>query len=218
MTRIFVLLSAALVATCVTASAQTRYITGEITGGSFNADPATPMLRANYDITGPGFHFVAESVEPGFLLGATQCFAPGCRPGDEVSLFGNFTGSYLGVGMAVVGEETLTPAYFSGMLVFPTGTVTILRGNRKHLVLSTPFTLVGAGQYPDTLAGELTVLAGSSSSTEPPWTVATLIGSGTATAFFRRDTYKDIPGRFFYALERVVYSFNVPPPTPPKRR
>ena len=201
-----------LFATGITASAQTRYVTGEITGGTFNADTSTPMLRASYDITGPGFHFVAEGVEPGVVLGATTCFGPGCRPGDVVSLTGNFIGTYLGRGMAVVGGEALSPAYFSGQLSFVTDPVTIPRGNRKHLVLSTPFTLMGSpeGSYPAALGAWADTYAGFGPYADA-WTSATLVGSGTATAFFRRDQYPNgMPERFYYVLERVIYSFNVP--------
>lgn len=204
MVRILVSLTAALLATCVTASAQTNYITGEITGGSFNADTSTPMLRASYDLSGPGFHFVADRVEPGVIDAAVACATPGCRPGDIVRLSGNFTGSYLGTGMAVVDSAMLTPAYFTGTLTFVTDPVTIPRGNRKHLVLTTPFSLTAAdGSYPG-----LSVWTDVEGAAVEPWTVATLAGTGTATAIFRRVDYTGMPG-FYYVLERVIYSFNV---------
>lgn len=206
MARILVWLTAATIVTCTTASAQTHYITGQITGGSFNADTSTPMLRASYDLAGPGFHFVADGVEPGVIDGAVTCADPGCLPGDVVSLSGNFTGSYLGTGLAVIEGSTLAPAFFSGTLTFAADPVTLPRGKRKHLVLSTPFTLVATdGSYPG-----LSVFAESQGVSAEPWTVATLAGSGTATAFFRRVDYgSGMPERFYYVLERVIYSFGV---------
>jgi hypothetical protein len=212
MARLLLSWTTLMMATCVTASAQTRYVTSDITGGSFNADTSSPNLRASYDITGPGFHFVADGVEPGVIFAATMCFGPGCRPGDVVSLTGNFTGTYLGRGMAVVGAETLSPAYFSGQLSFVTEPVTIPPGHRKHLILSTPFTLRGSpdGAYPAALGAWPDTYAGFGPYTDA-WTSATLMGSGTATAFFRRDRYgKDMPERFYYVLERVIYSFTGP--------
>jgi len=206
MTRFVIPLTVVLLASGITASAQTRYVTSAITGGSFNADTSSPNLRASYDITGPGFHFVADGVEPGAIAAAITCFAPGCRPGDVVSLSGNFSGSYLGRGVAIVGGETLSPAYFSGVVVFEASPVTIPKGNRKHLVLTTPFTLVGTAAYPG-----LSVWEESPVSAVEPWTVATLVGGGTVTAFFRRDQYpKGMPERFYYVLERVIYSFTGP--------
>jgi len=208
MYRIFVSSTAALLATCIAASAQTHYVTAEVTGGSFNADTSTPMLRASYDLTGPGFHFVASGVEPGVIDAAIACTAPGCRPGDAVSLSGTFTGSYLGAGVAVIGGNTLTPAYFTGALTFVADTVAIPKGNRKHLVLTVPFTLAGRdGSYP-----ELSAWADGRGGSGGPWTVAALAGGGTATAFFRRDEYAKgtMPEKFYYVLERVIYSFNVP--------
>ena len=208
MTRFVIFLTATLFATVSSASAQTRYVAGEITGGSFNADTSTPMLRASYDITGPDFHFVADGVEPGLIYGAITCSMPGCRPGDRVSLSGTFSGSYLGTGLAVIGGDTLAPAYFSGVLTFVTDDIVIPPGNRKHLVLTTPFTLIGTGDesYP-----ALNVWADSSVMTGEPWSAATLFGRGTVTAIFRRDEYgKDMPERFYYVLDRVIYSFNTP--------
>ena len=207
MTRLVVSLTVALFTTSITASAQTRYITGEITGGSFNADTSMPMLRASYDLTGPGFHFVADGVEPGVIAGAITCAAPGCRPGDVLSLSGNFTGSFLGRGMAVIDGSTLAPAFFSGTMTLATNTVAIPGGNRKHLVLTTPFALTATdGSYP-----QLNAWAETSGMYGEPWTVATLTGSGTATAFFSRVDYgKDMPERFYYVLERVIYSFTAP--------
>jgi hypothetical protein len=188
----------------MTASAQTNYITGEITGGSFNADTSTPLPRASYDLSGPGFHFVADGVEPGVIDAAVACATPGCRPGDIVRLSGNFTGSYLGTGMAIVDSTMLTPAYFTGTLTFVADPVTVPRGNRKHLVLTTPFTLTATdGSYPG-----LTVWADVEGAAAEPWTVATLAGAGTATAMFRRVDYTGMTG-FYYVLERVIYSFNV---------
>lgn len=204
MVRILVSLTAVMLATCVTASAQTNYITGEITGGSFNADTSTPMLRASYDLSGPGFHFVADGVEPGVIDAAVTCATPGCRPGDVITLSGNFTGSYLGTGMAVVDSAMLTPAYFTGTLTFVADPITIPRGNRKHLVLTTPFALTPTdGSYPG-----LNVWTDGEGAAVEPWTIATLAGTGTATAMFRRVDYTGMPG-FYYVLERVIYSFNV---------
>lgn len=204
MVRIVVSTAAALLVS-IAASAQTRYLAAEVTGGSFNADTSTPMLRASYDLTGAGFHFVASGVEPGVVDAAIACTAPGCRPGDVVSLSGTFTGSYLGTGVAVVDAATLTPAFFTGSLTFAAAPVVIPNGHRRSLVLTVPFTLAGVdGAYP-----ELSAWADGRGVSGAPWTVAALTGGGTATAFFRRDEYAKgaMPERFYYVLERVIYSF-----------
>lgn len=205
MFRIVASIPAALLATSIAASAQTHYVTAEVTGGSFNADTSAPMLRASYDLAGPGFHFVADGVEPGVIEAAMACAAPGCRPGDVVSLSGTFAGTYLGTGRAVVGGDTLAPAYFTGALTFAAETIAIPNGNRRSVVLSAPFTLAAVGgAHP-----ELSAWAEGRAGTDAPWTVAALAGGGTVTAFFRRDEYAKgtMPERFYYVLERVIYSF-----------
>ena len=67
MSKISVWLSAALIASCATASAQTRYVTVDVTGGTFNVDHSGLDPRASFDISGPGVHFVSDGIEPGVV-------------------------------------------------------------------------------------------------------------------------------------------------------
>ena len=207
MFRILASSAAVLLATSIAASAQTHYVIVEVTAGSFNADTSTPMLRASYDLAGAGFHVVASGVEPGVIEAAIACTAPGCRPGDAVSLSGTFAGSYLGTGTAAVAGQMLSPAYFTGALTFVANPVVLPQAKRKQLVLTVPFALAGVdGSNP-----ELTAWADGRDAGGTPWTVAALTGAGTATAFFRREEYAKgtMPERFYYVLERVIYSFGV---------
>lgn len=203
-------LTALMFAVCATASAQTHFVVGEVTGGSFDVDTSTSYRKAGYDLQGSGFHFVTDAVEFTMASDAVRCFDLGCRPGDVVDLSNTFQGSYLGVGLAVVGEESLSPAYFSGgVMILEADPVTIPRGNRKHLVLTSRFSLVGFQGEPAWLRAE----SGGFSGGPPPWLDARLTGSGTATAFFRRDRYPKrtgMPEQFYYVLVRVVYSFHLP--------
>lgn len=199
-----VLLSAALMACPAAATAQT-IITVEITSGTFNVDAAGPSIAgASFDLSGPGVHFVGTGVEPGNVPAATLCEFPGCQPGDTFTLDAIFAGSTLGFGSAVVNGLEFGGSY-SGQLLFNTGEVTIPRGNRRHLTLSTRFTL---GDPADPQAVFLNVHAGSTQ--QPPELRAFLSGTGTATAFFERYRLHEPPGppEFFYNLVRVIYSFD----------
>ena len=213
MIRTIVWLSAALLASAATASAQVTYVTAEATAGTFDVTVTSVGIRgASYDISGPGVHFVATGVEGGYFSGPRCGASSHCRPGDVFSLNANLTGSYLGLGIAVVEGETMNPAYFSGTVGFVTGELTIPPGYRKHLVMSTPFTL---GTWPDTLGATL-VVTPASLFDNPPQVRVALSGGGTATAFFERVHIQTRGGRpisarrpaFYYQLVRVIYSFD----------
>jgi hypothetical protein len=205
MKDICIWLSAALIAASSTASAQTAYVTAEITGGTVNVDFSTYSPSTSFDLTGAGVHFVSEGVEPGWVTGGVTCKAPGCRPGDRFSLIGTFAGD-LGTGIATVEGATINPAYFSGSLGLITGELTIPRGNRKHLVMSVPFTFDRTPTEPGVV---LNVYPTYFQEVEPD-IQAFLRGQGTATAFFKRVHYKTGSGmeRFYYDLVRVIYSFD----------
>lgn len=202
---ICVWLSAALIAATSTAFAQATYVTAEITGGTLNVDFSTYSPSTSFDLTGAGVHVVSEGVEPGWVTGGVTCKAPGCRPGDRFSLIGTFVGN-LGTGIATIDGATINPAYFSGSLGLITGELTIPGGNRKHLVMSIPFTFDRSPTEPGVV---LWVYPTYFKDVEPD-IEAILMGQGTATAFFKRVHYKKGSGLegFYYDLVRVSYSFD----------
>jgi len=212
MRTIFTWLSVALLASASAASAQTHFITAEITAGTFNVDASGPsIVGASYDLSGPGVHIVADGVEPGVVSGALQCDTPGCQSGDVFTLHANFSGSNLGIGVVVVDGQRIAEGYVSGTMEFATGALTIPRGNRKHLVLSTPFTL-GSSDTDPTVTLHISVAPELG---QPPNATVTLYGGGMATAFFERQKLRAVgPERlgraeFFYHLVRVIYSFDM---------
>jgi len=203
MHRTFIWLSAAVLASATTVSAQT-FVTVEITSGTFNVDATGPaVVGASYDFSGAGVHIVADGVEPGNVPAAIQCAGPGCQSGDVFTLDAIFGGSHLGVGTAEVSGLTINPAYFSGDLRLITGELTIPRGNRMHLVMTARFVLDGG----------LLNVHDSTFRDRPPDLRVVMTGGGTATAFFKRLRLKPGPGKpeFFYDLERVIYTFDTEP-------
>lgn len=203
--RRVLLLSAALIASPAIAAAQT-VITAEITSGTFNVDAAGPSISgASFDLSGPGVHFVGTGVEPGNVPAATLCEFPGCQSGDTFTLHATFAGS-LGFGTAVVDGVEFGGS-FGGQLLFSTAEVTIPKGNRRHLVLSTRFTLS------DPTNPQAVFLDVGFSPFQPPDLRAFLTGTGTATAFFERFRLHEPPEppQFFYNLVRVIYSFDMEP-------
>jgi hypothetical protein len=203
----FLFVAAALVAMVSTASAQTRFFGGDVINGSLvvELDNAPGGNTWTFDLAGMTFHLVGVG-EAGGLVQSGCMADPECKPGVVMDL-----SAFLfvqGGARAVVNGETLESAFISVGGTGPqiqTSTVTIPKGNRKHLVLSAPFTVVAAG--PIDVFRNVNEWNGGAE----PWARGMITGGGgTATAFFERYHVKDKDIGFYYELRRIIYSFNAP--------
>ena len=214
----FVIVWAAVAAMSSTVSAQTRTFSGEITAGTVGL-VHIGEVAGQVDLAGLGFHIVG-SIGVGRLEAVNCVVDPTCVSGAQVDLSASWAGFVSGFnihnGRVTVNGETLEPANVAMRLVtLDAVPVTIPSGNRKNLVLSTPFVLTGLGS---SLVLQVEVYHGDDSITAEPWAIGEISGDGIATGFFERIRYQPpvppgVPGRrmdFYYELRDLIYSFNAP--------
>jgi len=206
-------LTAVLTASPGLIAAQTTEVAAEITGGSLEIENSPSQPLESFDVTGPGVHFVSRNITGN----VDSCAAPGCRPGERFRVITNFSGAYMGVGLAVADGVTVSPAYFVGRMSLTTEEVAIpARGFRRHLILTVPFTLGEESGPPGAVLFAYDRQYAEYTEEVPPVIAASLTGSGTATLFFERVREKSGkgPGVTAYQLVRVSGSFSAPPPVP----
>jgi hypothetical protein len=191
-----------------TASAQSRNVTVEVSGGSVTAEVLTGgSVYMNFDLSGEDFRVAGLGEDIGVLNAGSLCSGdPGCTSGTTLDFGAEVTATHFAVGLVTVNGETLEPAYFSGSFRFRAEAVTIPKGKRKRLVLTTPFTF----GILDTsvLAAYASAAEREIPGPEGPWASLVLSGRGTAIAYFERLRVKGLGT--YYRLRRVVYNFEAP--------
>ena len=190
-----------------TASAQPRSFGGDVTTGTIVVDVSLNGNTGTLDLSGTNFQTTGVSQPGGSVAGGRCLFDFTCQSGETIDLSAFLV--FEADGRAVVNGETLDPAFIvsgPGMQI-QTEPVTI-RGNRKNLTLSVPFTIAAPGASLDIYRDRTEWFAGSAE----PWASGVVTGSGTATGYFERIHNKADPTiGFYYELRRVVYTFDTAP-------
>lgn len=223
MVRTFFVACLAVATIASTASAQTRFFSGEITGGSIAGFISGVEIGGQISLTGPGFHIVGSIANAGRLPGKSCSDFP-CVPGDDVSLSSFFIGTVFDNltivgGRVTVNGETLEPANVEmGLFTLEAEPVTIPKGNRRKLVLSTPFVLMSGAPQEQILTIRVRVFRADESLTAEPWAVGDISGNGVVTGIYERFSVRSpleagtpAPRKvFLYALREIIYSFLAP--------
>ena len=93
--------------------------------------------------------------------------------------------------------------------------VTIPRGHRRNLVLSSPFVLLRGFPPQQDMVIQVRVFGDDQSITGEPWATGEISGRGIVVGTYERLSFEANPGRegrkvFHYVLRNILYSFNAP--------